>query len=117
MVEPLDLPQTPSLRLGGKRALVTGAGRGIGAACAVALAQADATVTLAARTEREIVELADAIVSAGGRADHMVLDVVNWTRSKRRCPAVRPMIYWSTMRAPTDRQPFSRLRGKISTRC
>ena len=77
MVEPRDLPQTPSLRLGGKRALVTGAGRGICAACAVALAQADATVTLAARTEHEIVELADAIVSAGGRADHMVLDVVN----------------------------------------
>ncbi len=37
-----DLPKTPSFRLDGKRALVTGAGRGIGLAGAAALAEAGA---------------------------------------------------------------------------
>jgi NAD(P)-dependent dehydrogenase (short-subunit alcohol dehydrogenase family) len=40
------LPRTPSLRLDGKRALITGAGRGIGLAAAAALADAGAHVTL-----------------------------------------------------------------------
>ena len=48
----MDLPVTPSFRLDGKRALVTGAGRGIGLACASALAEAGAHVTLAARTSK-----------------------------------------------------------------
>ncbi|MCJ2183734.1 3-oxoacyl-ACP reductase, partial [Novosphingobium sp. 1949] len=34
----MTLPSTPSLRLDGRRALVTGAGRGIGLAAAAALA-------------------------------------------------------------------------------
>src|SRR6478752_762047 len=33
-------PRTPSFRLDGKRAVVTGAGRGLGLACAAALAEA-----------------------------------------------------------------------------
>ncbi|MGB7937905.1 MAG: SDR family NAD(P)-dependent oxidoreductase, partial [Pseudolabrys sp.] len=43
----VDLTSTPSFRLDGKRALVTGAGRGIGRAAASALADAGAHVTLA----------------------------------------------------------------------
>lgn len=35
----MKLPRTPSFRLDGKRALVTGASRGIGLGCAVALAE------------------------------------------------------------------------------
>lgn len=66
------LPQTPSFRLDGKRALVTGAGRGIGLAAAKALADAGAEVTLAARTASEI-EAAAAAIGQGARA--VVLDV------------------------------------------
>jgi NAD(P)-dependent dehydrogenase (short-subunit alcohol dehydrogenase family) len=50
----VTLPKTPSFRLDGRRALVTGAGRGIGLALAAALAEAGAQVTLVARTASEI---------------------------------------------------------------
>ena len=69
------LPKTPSFRLDGRRALVTGAGRGIGLAAAAALADAGAAVTLVARTAREIEDAAGAIIAAGGKADASVLDV------------------------------------------
>lgn len=71
------LPQTPSLRLDGQLALVTGAGRGIGLAAAAALAQAGAQVTLAARTPSEIETAAQAITQAGGKAQAAVLDVTD----------------------------------------
>ena len=69
------LPRTPSFRLDGRRALVTGAGRGIGLAAAAALAQAGAHVTLAARSAGEIEAGAAAIIAEGGKADAAVLDV------------------------------------------
>ena len=71
------LPQTPSLRLDGKRAFVTGAGRGIGLACAAALAQAGAHVVLAARTAPEIEQAAAAIREAGGSAETVQVDVTD----------------------------------------
>ena len=61
----IDLAKTPSFRLDGKRALVTGGGRGIGLAAASALAAAGAHVTLAARTKTEIEEAAAAIRARG----------------------------------------------------
>ena len=70
-----ELTKTPSFRLDGKRALVTGAGRGIGLACASALADAGAHVTLAARTSKEIEEAAEAIRARGQKADPLTLDV------------------------------------------
>lgn len=70
-----QLPRTPSFRLEGKRALVTGAGRGIGLAAAAALAQAGAQVTLAARTDGEIKAAAAAITADGGVAEALCLDV------------------------------------------
>ena len=71
----MSLPRTPSFRLDGRRALVTGAGRGIGLALAAALAEAGAAVTLVARTVGEIEDGAEAIRSEGGLADAAVLDV------------------------------------------
>lgn len=70
-------PSTPSFRLEGRRALVTGAGRGIGRAAAVALADAGAHVTLCARTVREIEEVAAAIHKRGLDADVLALDVTD----------------------------------------
>lgn len=63
----MTLPITPSFRLDGRRALVTGAGRGIGLAAAAALADAGAEVTLVARTASEI-EAAAAEIGKGAIA-------------------------------------------------
>jgi NAD(P)-dependent dehydrogenase (short-subunit alcohol dehydrogenase family) len=73
----MNLPRTPSLRLDGRRALVTGAGRGIGLAAAAALAQAGAHVVLAARTVTEIETAAVQIREEGGSAESLVLDVTD----------------------------------------
>ena len=71
------LPQTPAVRLAGRRALVTGAGRGIGLACAAALAQAGAHVVLMARTGPEIEDAAAAMRAAGGSAEAVAVDVTD----------------------------------------
>ena len=71
------LPRTPSFRLDGKRALVTGAGRGIGLACAASLAEAGAHVVLAARTGAEIEAASGAIRSAGWSAEAAPFDVTD----------------------------------------
>ena len=71
------LPVTPSFRLDGRRALVTGAGRGIGLALAAALAEAGADVTLVARSQAEIEAGAAAIRGTGGKAQAVVLDVAD----------------------------------------
>ena len=76
-VTAIDLAKTPSLRLDGRRALVTGAGRGIGLAAASALASAGAHVTLAARTQSEIEAAAAAIRARGEAAGALVLDVTD----------------------------------------
>lgn len=69
--------KTPSFRLDGRRALVTGAGRGLGAGMATALADAGAEVTLAARTGEEIEALAAALRAKGGKAEALTLDVTD----------------------------------------
>jgi NAD(P)-dependent dehydrogenase (short-subunit alcohol dehydrogenase family) len=62
-------------RLDGRHALVTGAGRGIGRAVALALAELGAAVTLSARSESELREVAAQIEAAGGRAWARTADV------------------------------------------
>jgi len=69
------IPHTPSFRLDGRRALVTGAGRGLGLACAAALAEAGTAVTLAARTASEVEAAAATLRERGLKADALALDV------------------------------------------
>ena len=71
----MQLPKTPSFRLDGRRALVTGASRGIGLAGAAALAEAGAHVVLAARSLEDLEQAAAAINEGGGSAEAVELDV------------------------------------------
>jgi NAD(P)-dependent dehydrogenase (short-subunit alcohol dehydrogenase family) len=74
------LPRTPTFRLNGRRAVVTGAGRGIGVALSAALAEAGAEVTLLARSAADIERVAAEIVTSGGAAQVKVLDVLDLPR-------------------------------------
>src|SRR5437868_7893190 len=87
---PVELAKTPSFRLDGKRALVTGGGRGIGLAAASALAQAGAHVTLIARTQVQIEAAADAIRARGDKADALKLDVTDLDAVRRAMAAAEP---------------------------
>lgn len=71
----MTLPRTPSLRLDGKRALVTGASSGIGQACAVALAEAGAHVVCAARGTDRLNETVSKMRAEGWSAEALSLDV------------------------------------------
>jgi NAD(P)-dependent dehydrogenase (short-subunit alcohol dehydrogenase family) len=73
----MSLPTTPSFRLDGKRAIVTGAGRGLGLGFATALAEAGAQVSLAARTRNEIEEASSALRERGYQAEPLVMDVTD----------------------------------------
>jgi NAD(P)-dependent dehydrogenase (short-subunit alcohol dehydrogenase family) len=77
MSMPQQLPRIPSMRLDGKRALVTGAGRGLGIASAAALAQAGASVTLVSRSLPEVEAAATLIREDGGHAEALALDVLD----------------------------------------
>jgi NAD(P)-dependent dehydrogenase (short-subunit alcohol dehydrogenase family) len=89
-VPKIDLAKTPSFRLDGKRALVTGGGRGIGLAAASALAEAGAHVTIAARTKAEIEAAADAIRARGDKADTLVLDVTDVDAARKAVATAEP---------------------------
>lgn len=71
----MTLPKTPSFRLDGKRALVTGGSRGIGFAAGLALAEAGAEVWIAAR-DRTQLDLAVSAASEAGLTLHpLVVDI------------------------------------------
>ena len=102
----MKLPKTPSFRLDGKRALVTGAGRGIGLAAAVALADAGAHVVLAARTKSEIEEAAAAIRTEGGSAEAVPLDVTDTDEVRRVVAAQAPFNVLVNNAGGNRPQPF-----------
>jgi NAD(P)-dependent dehydrogenase (short-subunit alcohol dehydrogenase family) len=71
----VELTATPSFRLDGRRALVTGGGRGIGLACCQALAEAGAKVVIA-DFDRAVAEAGKAeMKKAGQAADVVIMDV------------------------------------------
>jgi NAD(P)-dependent dehydrogenase (short-subunit alcohol dehydrogenase family) len=86
----MNLPRTPSFRLDGRRALVTGASSGIGLGAAAALAEAGAEVTLVARRTAELVEVQEAIRSAGGRAEVLALDITDIAATAAALAAAGP---------------------------
>jgi NAD(P)-dependent dehydrogenase (short-subunit alcohol dehydrogenase family) len=96
------LPRTPSFRLDGRRALVTGAGRGIGLAAAAALAEAGAAVTLVARSLPEIEAVAGAIHDAGGQAEALALDIAD-VAAFAAAVAARPAFHVLVNNAGTSR--------------
>jgi len=71
----MSLPKTPSFRLDGKKALVTGASSGIGLGGAMALAEAGAHVVMAARNLQRVEAAAAEICAAGYSAEGISLDV------------------------------------------
>ena len=73
----MTLPRTPSIRLDGKRALVTGGTRGIGLGAAVALAEAGAAVTITARTASDVETVVAEMRGAGLDAAGAALDVTD----------------------------------------
>ncbi len=73
----MALPVTPSFRLDGRRALVTGASRGIGLACAAALGEAGADVVMAARGAEALQAAVEEMAHAGHHAAGLALDVTN----------------------------------------
>ena len=66
-----------NIRLDGKTALVTGAGRGIGRAIALALAAAGAELVLVSRTRSQLDEVAREIANGGGKAQVLPFDVTD----------------------------------------
>jgi len=79
----MALPQTPSFRLDGKRALVTGASSGIGFGCAAACAQAGAELCAMARSADKLEMLAAEAREAGLNIIAVPLDVTDIDALKR----------------------------------
>lgn len=73
----MTLPKTPTFRLDGKRALVTGASSGIGLGCAVALAEAGAHVVMTARGAERLQVAVDEAAAAGLSVEAQIMDVAD----------------------------------------
>jgi len=77
----MALPRTPSFRLDGRCALVTGGSKGIGLAAAAALVQAGAHVTIAARSGDELAHAGSALLAEreqpGQRVQARQIDVTD----------------------------------------
>ena len=103
----LSLPETPSFRLEGRRALVTGAGRGIGLAAVTALAEAGAHVTLCARTASEIDEATAALRAKDFSADTLALDVTDVAAFRAAVDAREPFDVFVNNAGTNRPNPFT----------
>ncbi|BBK30395.1 NAD(P)-dependent dehydrogenase (short-subunit alcohol dehydrogenase family) [Stella humosa] len=84
------LPTSPSFRLEGRTALVTGASRGLGLAMATALAEAGAAVTLVARSADDLAAVAQAMQARGWAATALPLDILDREATDRAVAAAGP---------------------------
>jgi NAD(P)-dependent dehydrogenase (short-subunit alcohol dehydrogenase family) len=100
------LPATPSMRVDGMRALVTGASKGLGRACAIALAEAGAHVTLAARGLAEMEATVVALASRGLKAKAVALDVTDRAAARRVIAEAGPFEILVNNAGTNIRQPF-----------
>lgn len=78
----IRVPRTPSFRLDGRRALVTGGSRGIGLAAAAALAEAGAHVLVAARNADRVAKSVAALGELGWSVEGASLDVTDQEAAK-----------------------------------
>jgi NAD(P)-dependent dehydrogenase (short-subunit alcohol dehydrogenase family) len=86
----VTLPRTPSFRLDGRRALVSGASSGIGLGAAAALAGAGAEVTLAARSAERLDAIAAEMAAGGMAARPLPLDVTDVAATAAAVAAAGP---------------------------
>jgi NAD(P)-dependent dehydrogenase (short-subunit alcohol dehydrogenase family) len=106
------LPATPSFRLDGQRALVTGASKGIGRAGAVALAMAGAEVVMVARTLSEMEEVAAELSAAGHQARALALDVTDRAAVRALVAAEGPFDILLNNAGTNIREPFLEVRDQ-----
>src|ERR687892_2126385 len=79
---------TPSFRLDGMQAVVTGAGSGLGQGAALALAEAGASLVLVGRTQATLDATRVAIKDQGGEASTLICDVTDAGQVKARIGAL-----------------------------
>ena len=77
------LPKTPSSRLDGKCAIVTGGSRGIGLGCAVALAEQGAHVVIVARSKNQVLDTVNEMKSEGFSVSGVSMDISKIDNVKR----------------------------------